>query len=115
MNSEPQIRISYDSELPDEWHYIHDFLWGFGFRRKEKVIYLEDVARLLKDKLPEAEKTFRFLRKNNFAGECKELDEIYAQLQPLLEAELAERRKNYKPAKFDRISIPKVNRVFPHL
>lgn len=116
MNNEPQIRIAPpDHELPDEWHYIHDFLHGFGFRRREKTLFFRDIERLLKDKLQEAEEAFRSLRAKQFAGQCEKLDAIYEQLQPLLEAEHAERMKNYKPVKFDKITIPKINRMYPPL
>ena len=70
-------------------------------KQSEKVVWLEDTSRWLKIS-------------NIFTMSSEELYDVYEKLQPFLEAELA-RLRALPPVTFDRITIPKINRVYPKL
>lgn len=83
-----------------EWRRIHDFFYGYGYINGDKRMFERDVKRLLKHSLFEEEVS---------------LDEVYEKLQPLLIVDCEERKKNYRPFKLEKLSIPLVNREYPKL
>lgn len=94
-------------DIPAGWHIIHDFLRGYGYRYydgenelgTEKVVFARDAQFHLGIDIQDRQ----------------DLDEIYEQLQPKIEAWREERRKSYKPLTIKTITLPKVNRVYPEL
>jgi len=107
-----------------EWHCIHSFMEGWGLREviPDNEIVIEDHSgedipwRVVRSKVEERE---------IFWGDCHRLlgedcfavgfdpESAYERLKPLLAKEREERLANYKPAKFDRITIPKINKLYP--
>lgn len=87
----------------DEWHYIHDFLMGFGYSNefKKQTLYFYQVKKLLNKELHDG---------------C-DFDAIYNEMQPLLEKERQETKEYLKtnPISFNKISMPKINRIMPEL
>jgi lipoate-protein ligase A len=94
--------MGYFDELPDEWIEIHDFLYGYGYRRKDKTIFAQHAAKFLQIDI------FR---------EDVDLDEVYEKIQKPMQ-EYFERRRQWAkdhPFNLKKITIPKVNRAYPEL
>ncbi len=118
------------NKMQYEWHTIHGFMQGWGmqehipdneivledhneeghipwkvvrFKQTEKVIWLQDAHHYL-----------RVTSEDFFSFSSEQLYDLYNRLQPLLEAEL-ERRRKLPPPVFDKITIPKINRIYPQL
>lgn len=91
-------------QIPEGWVGFHDIVNGWGVYLENdpysKSIYVNDAVRLLQI---------------NIFGVGVDLHEVHCKLQPLLDAERAERLRKYKPAVFRRIHIPLVNRTYPNL
>lgn len=90
------------------WHYVHSCFGrcDWGYQNGERTMWTSDVKQLLDLDLfsiPE--------------DQTAKLEEIYTQLQPLLEKQAEERRAYYEahPLKFDRITIPKIKKMYPKL
>ena len=83
----------------NNWYRIHDFLNGFGYANGERRLFYWQAEKFLGI----------ILQKDS------DFEELYARIQPLYETWLEERRKNEVPFNPKRISIPRVNRVYPKL
>jgi hypothetical protein len=101
-------------DIPDEWMWCHDVLYGFGYRKgdSDKVIRLEDAAQFLGWTVEH-----RSFRDALSIERQLELDEIYDKLQPFLAERLEKRRKYVEehPSKYDRITVAQVSREYPKL
>jgi argininosuccinate lyase len=84
-----------------EFEFIDDKI-NFDSTIKERRIWAEDAAHLLKIQ-------------DIFKVTEAELETIFNDLQPLLEAARQERKKNYKPPTYNHLSIPLVRRKYPEL
>lgn len=91
-------------QIPEGWVGFHHIVNGWGVHLDDdpqsKSIYVNDAVRLLQI---------------NIFGVGVDLHEVHRKLQPLLDAERAERLKKLQPVCYKRISIPLVNRVYPPL
>lgn len=115
----------------NQWHEVHDFLYGFGMKEiiPDNEIVLEEHKpqegeffipwKVVRSKQPEKyvwlRDTERWLKITEiFTMTSEALYEIYDQLQPFIEKE-RERIRNLPKANFSKISIPKINQLFPKL
>lgn len=110
----------------NQWHEVHDFLYGFGMKEiiPDNEIVLEEhkgspTVRFVKLKQPEKyvwlRDTERWLKITDiFTMTSEELYDIYDRLIPYQEKE-AERIRNLPRSNFSKISIPKINQVWPKL
>lgn len=85
------------------WHGIRACVEGPGLINNldGRTIFLRDTVRYLD-------------RRDIFQVKDDELEKIYEELKPHLEAEL-ERRRNLKPSKLERLHIPLVRKIYPQL
>lgn len=114
-----------------EWHQIHDFLYGFGMKENipDNEIILEKhqpkeneyfipwkiVNHKQSEKYVWLREAERWLGVTDiFTMTSEELYAIYDQLQPHIEKHLEWLRSQPVP-KYDKITIPKINRGFPKL
>jgi hypothetical protein len=111
-----QILNSSDRIKKDEWHCIHDFLYGYGYSNEaqDKTVWFGDAQSLLQIDLYRAFGSgWRCLE----GDEVTRIEEIHEQLQPHIEARNAERLKKYEATKniaqFTKFSIPLIKRKFP--
>lgn len=113
-----------------KWHEIHDFMdgWGFCEHIPDNEIVREDHPndpipwKVVSSKKPvrhiwhkDAE---HFLNIDIFAVEADSdefLDGVYEKLVPLLQEQYEKMQAYYDahPIKFDKITIPKINRLYP--
>lgn len=118
-----------------EWHQIHGFVEGWGMQEHipDNVIVVEDhtkdagkycipwsiVRHKQEEKVIWAKDSHRFLNVFNiFHMTSEELYDLYDKLEPFLKAEREELLRRYKeqgPAQFTKITLPKINKVWPKL
>lgn len=107
----------------NDWHQIHDALYGWGMR--ECILgndVLDDTPtplKILSSKEPAKRiwlnDAYRYLKiENIFTMSSEELYDLYDKLQPYIEKHL-EWLRSQPTRKFDRITIPKINREWPKL
>jgi len=91
------------------WCRIHDFFqgWGMATEDHQKIIFFRDVYQCYKRDITE------------FPGERNDFfwDNIYASLKKYLVMRSMALEEKWKknPPKWDKISIPKINKPFPKL
>ena len=81
---------------PPDWHYIHDFMRGYGYKdvQSDRYVFWGDV--------------YKYLGIDHI--DPAKLEALYVQLQPHLEAAAEKRRqwmKDHPMKPFDRITVPK--------
>lgn len=107
-----------------EWHRIHSFFHGWGLQEviPDNQIVIEDHS----DEFPPWKVVrSRVEEREIWWGDCKRLlgedcfapgfdpESAYERLKPLLMQEHEERLANYKPVKFEKITIPRINKMYP--
>jgi tRNA U34 5-methylaminomethyl-2-thiouridine-forming methyltransferase MnmC len=112
--------------MKHEWHKIHGFMQGWGMREHipDNEIVLQELSercKVVKSKqqekviwLGDAHRYLKITSYDFFKLSSDELYELHEKLQPYLDAEL-ERRRQLPPAKFEKISLPKINKPYPKL
>jgi hypothetical protein len=111
-----------------EWHTVHDFCRGWGLQEyiPDNFVVTEDYPEgpipwkvghsKVQEKVIYARDAERLLGINIFAEGVEPLA-VFEKLQPLLEQEHKERLEFFEknPVKFERITVPKVNKPWPNL
>lgn len=107
-----------------EWHWIHDFIRGYGYREhiSDNEIVLKEcspqVSYVKEEQQPKyiwLRETERWLGITDLSGKTsEELYQIWERLQPYREKH-QEWLKSQPVPKYDKIILPKVNREYPKL
>lgn len=86
-----------------QWHVFRAFVEGPGLRNgsDDRTIFLRDTVRYLD-------------RRDLFQIKDEELEKLYEELKPHLEAEL-ERRRKQPVKKLEKLHIPLVRKIYPQL